>query len=503
MKTQSRREFLATTAVGSVSVSSLFLLSACTKLKTKAERPPNIVLIVTDDQGFGDLGCHGNDKIKTPNLDRLCSEGVELTQFHVSPVCSPTRASLMTGRYNYRTGVVDTYLGRSMMYPDEVTLAELLKASGYQTGIFGKWHLGDTYPLRPNEQGFHESLVHEGGGLAQPSGPEGNSYFNPILQHNGKSEKYEGYCSDIFTTTAIQFIENNKAQSFFAYLAFNAPHEPLQIEQKYVEPYKAMGLDDTTAGVYGMVTNLDENVGRLLEKLTTLNLNENTIVVFMTDNGPQHNRYNCGMRDRKGSVYEGGIRVPCFIRWQGTLKGGLKVDRLSAHIDILPTLLEICGVSKPSGLSLDGQSLFPLLSGRRIDWQDRTLFFQWHRGDEPVLYKNCAARSQQYKLVNGKELYDLGVDPGEQNDIAAQNPGVVEKMCKDYESWFRDVSSTRGYKPPRIQLGTQFQNPVVLTRQDWRGANNWSDADVGYWEVFVTQTGSYTITLRFTRQSKV
>jgi arylsulfatase A-like enzyme len=459
-----------------------------------------VVLIMTDDQGYGDLGFHGNDKIKTPNLDALARESVQLKQFYVCPVCSPTRASLMTGRYNYRTGVVDTYLGRSMMHSDEVTIAEVLGAAGYRTGIFGKWHLGDNYPLRAMDQGFQESLVHKGGGIGQPSDPPGNSYFDPILQHNGEAEEYKGYCTDIFTSAAIQFIEKNRDQPFFVYLPTNAPHGPLQIDDSYVAPYKAMSLDDRTSKVYGMITNIDENVGRLLDRLRALGLAERTIVIFLTDNGPAGQRYTAGLRGRKGSVYEGGIRVPCFVRWPGVLEAGRQVQHISAHIDILPTLLDACGIIYPEGLSMDGMSLMPLLLDREADWPDRNLYFQWHRGDEPELYRSCAARSQRHKLVNGKELYDIEADPCEQADIAARHPNIVARMRSGYEDWFRDVSATRGYAPPRIHLGTPFENPVILTRQDWRGPrSSWNKDGLGYWEVEVARSDNYEVILQFDR----
>ena len=230
-------------------------------------RQPNIVLVITDDQGYGDLGLHGNARIRTPNLDRLGRESVRFNRFYVCPVCSPTRACLMTGRWNYRTGVVDTYLGRSMMHPDEVTLAEALKAGGYRTGIFGKWHLGDNYPMRPQDQGFDEGLINRGGGLTQPSDPEGNSYFDPILYRNGRQVKTKGYCTDVVTDAALRFIERNRRKPFFAYVSTVAPHVPLQIAERWWKPYADAGLDDTTAKVYGMFENIDANVGRIMGRL--------------------------------------------------------------------------------------------------------------------------------------------------------------------------------------------------------------------------------------------
>ena len=504
MKKESRREFLRKSGAYAASIGGLASLPACRADAEQERRQPNVVLVMTDDQCYGDMGCHGNDKIKTPNLDRLHEESLRFTNFYVCPVCSPTRASLMTGRYNYRTGAIDTYIGRSMMHPDETTLAEILARNGYQTGIFGKWHLGDNYPLRAMDQGFAESLVHNGGGIGQPSDPHGNSYFDPQLKHNGVQKEYTGYCTDLFTDAAMQFVEENRDRPFFVYLATNAPHSPLQIADEYVKPYLAMGLDEPVAKVYGMVTNIDENVGRLRAKLEDLGLSENTIFVFLTDNGPCGSqgepRYNSGFRDRKGTVYEGGIHVPCFVHWPSRLEAGVEVDRIAAHIDLLPTILEACDITPSQDLALDGRSLLPLMlqqSEKRIDWPDRTLFFQWHRGDEPDLYRNSAARNQRYKLVGKNELYDLIKDPGEKRNIAVDHPEVAAEMRHLYEEWFRDVSSTRGYAPPRIHLGTPHENPVTLTRQDWRGSDGWGDNQLGYWEVTVAEPGKYDVTLRF------
>ena len=504
MNKGTRREFLRQSGAYAASMSALPSLvsrTADAQPSSNEESPPNVVLIITDDQGYGDLGCHGNDKIKTPNLDRLHEESLRFKQFYVCPVCSPTRSSLMTGRYNYRTGVLDTYLGRSMMYPDEVTIAELLSNKGYQTGIFGKWHLGDNYPMRAMDQGFQESLVHNGGGIGQPSDPSGNSYFDPILKHNGVEKKFDGYCTDIFTDAAIRFVEDNRDRPFFVYLSTNAPHSPLQISDDYVKPYLALRLDEKTSKVYGMITNIDDNVGTLRAKLEELGLDENTILLFLTDNGPCPSqgdlRYNCGFRDRKGTVYEGGIHVPCFVHWPAKLEAGAEVDRIAAHIDLLPTLMDACGVGIPEDLRLDGRSLLPLMLGETPGWPDRSLFFQWHRGDEPEPFRDCAVRTQQYKLVNGKELYDLEADPGEKKDIADQHPDVASRMSESYETWLKDVGATRGYTPPRIYLGTTHENPVTLSRQDWRGTDGWNDDKLGFWEVKVVKAGTYKITLRF------
>ena len=498
-----------------------------------AEARPNILLIMTDDQGYGDLGVHGNPKIRTPNLDRFARESVRLKSFYVSPVCSLTRASLMTGRYNYRTGVVDTYAGRSLMHPGETTIAEVLAAAGVShfrdlRQVASGW---TTRPMRPIDQGFQEALVIKGGGIGQASDPPGGtSYFDPILQHNGRSQKYQGYCSDIYTTAAIDFLGAGGDRPFFAYLAFNCPHDPLEAPAAELATYKSMNLApdelpkpdqpilppskskaDSIARVYAMVTNIDTNVGRVLSALEARGLARDTIVIFLTDNGPAQMRFNAGLRGWKGTVYDGGIHVPFYIRWPARFPSGRLVDRIAAHIDVFPTLLEACGVAKPDGLRLDGRSLLPLLSGGSdVDWPDRTLFFQWHRGDRPQPDRAFAARSQMYKLLRPEPpfesrtvpplaLFDMESDPGEQHNIAAEQPQVVERMHAEYLAWFKDVASTRGFEPIRIQIGGGRENPTILTRQDWRGPRaGWGPNDQGHWEVDVSRAGQFEVTLRLT-----
>ncbi len=526
-----RRDVLRLLAAGGAATAcpASFFFSSC----RNRSRRPNVILILTDDQGYGDLGCHGNDKLRTPSLDRLYRESLRFTNFYTCALCSPTRASLLTGRYNYRTGVVDTWVGQALMRTEEVTIAEFLKAAGYRTGIFGKWHLGDNFPLRSNDQGFEESLVHNDGLIGSISDPADNHYDDPILQHNGRAEMVKGYCTDIFFNAALDFIAADRSRPFFVYLATNVPHYPLEVADDYARPYREMGFDEKTSRTYGMIANLDENIGRLLDRLEEWAIEDDTVIVFMSDNGPQHgDRYNAGLRDIKGSMYDGGIKVPFFMRWPRRLAAGRDVDRIAAHIDILPTLLEICGVSVPAHLGLDGRSLVPLLrSGGAEEWTDRMLFFQQCRPDpegidRPRLFTHCAVRSQRYKIVmtaadpaeqetrtigfEETQLFDMAADPAETNDIARQHPEIVREMRAAYEDWFEDV--TRGIRSPvRIPLGHPDANPMTLTTQDicgpgaprlpfsWSGARRLLAGELrgsGYWNVEVVREGTYELTYR-------
>ena len=474
---------------------------------------PNIILIMTDDQGWAQVGFHGNPYIKTPTLDRLAAESTEFTQFYVEPKCAPTRAALLTGRHGYRSGVIDTYLGRTLMDPEAVTLAERLAAEGYATGIFGKWHLGDNYPLRSMDQGFGESLVHRGGGIGQPAGPPGNRYWDPTLEHNGVSKKYAGYCTDIFTDALIEFVKRNRERPFFGYLATNVPHSPFHVDEQYIEPYREMGLPENTSRVYGMITEFDENLDRLLGQLDQLGLADSTMVIFLTDNGPTQQTFTAGLKERKGSAYEGGTRVPFLFRWPGRVEAGRQIDRIAAHIDVVPTLLGAAGIDASSS-QFDGVSLWPLLSGETAAdaWPDRTIYLQNHRGDTPQLNRNASARSQRWKIVQplGKatdpmppgakfEIYDMSVDPGETKNLAGEHPGILDEMIRGYEEWFRDVSSTRGFEPVRIHLGSPSEPLATLSRFDWRGDydDRAREDSLGYWPVEIERTGAYGFTIRF------
>ncbi|MBI1310535.1 sulfatase-like hydrolase/transferase [bacterium] len=478
-----------------------------------AENRPNVVLVMTDDQGYGDVGILGNDQIVTPNIDRFASEGVRFSRFYVSPVCAPTRASLMTGRNYYRTGVIHTSRGGAKMHSDEVTIAEVLRDAGYATGIFGKWHLGDTFPMRPQDQGFGSSLVHRSGGITQtPDQP--NSYFNPLLWRNGEPVRSQGYCTDVFFDAALRFIEEHREQPFFAYIPTNAPHTPLEVADTYVQDHLNKGLDETTARVYGMVQNIDENFGRLLQRLDALGLRGNTIVIFMTDNGPQQNRYTAGLRGRKSQTYEGGIRVPFFVQWPLRVIGERIVDRIAAHIDLLPTIAAACG-AKPDTTThpLDGISLLPMLTDSKLaaaaEWPDRALFFQCHRGLHPHQFQNCAVVTQQFKLVGSPgtfgredfdpvneakfELYDLLADPGETTDLADSQPEIREQLKSRYDTWFADVKSSRNFTPGVIEIGHPDAPSIHLCRyQD----GTWVNGHSAGWSVRVDQAGRYQAIVR-------
>jgi arylsulfatase A-like enzyme len=501
--------------------------SSVTGRKDLAANKPNVILVLTDDQGYGDLSCHGNPWIKTPNLDKLWMASVRLTDFHVSPTCSPTRSSLMTGRYNDRTGVWHTVTGRSLLRENEVIMAQTFSDNGYSTGMFGKWHLGDNYPRRPIDLGFQKAVWHHGGGVGNTNDYWDNDYFDDHYFDNDVSRQFEGYCTDVWFREAKKFIDSSKDKPFFCYIATNAPHGPLYVEDKYSNPYKADTLIPSP-NFYGMITNIDENVGKLRAYLKEKGLEQNTIFIFMTDNGTasginfrgQINKgYNAGMRGKKGSPYDGGHRVPCFIYWPaGNLEKGKDFDGLTAHIDIFPSLAEMCHLVKKSGNKLDGISLWKFIKGER-EWEKgrRTLFVDSQRLEEPENYRGSAVMQEGWRLVYGKELYNMKSDPGQLSDVALLYPDKVKEMRNLYEDWFKDVFSdykTRSY----IQIGSDRAPSVVLSSHDWMGvvkpdgtrAAKAGEEDTppfahsiirkgpllnGYWDIEVMSSGKYKIEL--------
>ena len=503
----------------------IVFLIGCEKNRT----PPNVILIITDDQGYGDLNFNGNPNIITPALDNFAAESVRFNNFYVSPVCAPTRSSLMTGRYSLRTGVRDTYNGGAIMASSEVTLAEMLKQANFTTGIFGKWHLGDNYPSRPSDQGFDESLIHLAGGMGQVGDftnyfKKDTSYFDPILWHNNEQKPYQGYCSDIFTENAIEFIEKNKNNPFFCYLSFNAPHNPLQVPDEYYQIYKNIdpteGIDpnlipnekineqtkENTRKVYAMVTNIDDNLKKLFSKVEELGIKENTIVIFMPDNGPQHARYVAGMKGRKTSVYNGGIRVPFYFRYPNEFSGDKEVDQMTAHIDLLPTLSKLCGTRIPEDRKIDGRNFIPSIEGKIQP--ERSFFSYWTR-KYPELFNNIALQRGQFKLV-GKtdydseienfQLYDTNKDPFEKNNLMAQKKSIGLSLKEEMHQTFLELVNSENLKnPPRIILGSDFENPVYLNRNDAGGQRAvWNQEQAySFWKVDINKEGLYDLKFKF------
>ena len=426
-----------------------------------SSRRPNVILILTDDQGYGDVGVHGNDVLRTPNMDRLARDGVRIKEFYVMPLCSLSRAGLLTGRYNQRTGVLLPFMGAEVLRHREVTLAEALKAAGYRTALIGKWHLGRYGKYGPLTHGFDEFLGFRDGMI--------DDYFDSALEHNGLPVRISNYVTDALTDAALRFVEVNRNRPFFLFLSYNAPHVPNQVPLKYEQEYMEKGLSPHLAKVYGMITCLDDGIGRILGSVEKLGLEEETIVVFLSDNGPQMEssrqmqqfrsrewhqmdamwkgvgRYNANLRGEKATVYEGGIRSPFFARWTGHLPAGKTLEVPASHIDVLPTLLDLCGVPLPEGPELDGRSLAPFLKAGHGEAPDRTLFF-W--SDAPAMgvrprlglnRRNYAVRRGQWKLVGGNELFDLSRDPYEQKNLAERQPERVKELQQAFDRWSQEV----------------------------------------------------------------
>ncbi len=486
---------------------------------------PNIVLIISDDQGYGDFSIHGNPSLQTPNIDALAKTSVRFDRFYVNSFCAPTRAALLTGRYPLRTGCHGVTHNREAMRASEVTLAEVLQQAGYRTACIGKWHNGEQFPLTPQGQGFDESFGFNNG--------HWNAYFNPVLLRNSQPEQTSGYVSDTLTDEAIRFVTSNKSRPFFCYLSFNAPHSPFQVPDRYFDKYQNLGFDSTVAAFYGMCENLDDNVARLLSHLEAQGLDQNTIVLFLTDNGGTAGvkTYNANMRGGKTSVHEGGCRVPLFIRWPAAKWQPHIVRPIASHIDLMPTLLDLCGISVPNGIRLDGVSLAPLL---RVDadqgWPERILFTH-----NPINESNKfpgAVRTQKYRLVreiqgpaggsNAKaddasaspwQLFDMDDDPSQKKDISSIHPNIVSELSQRYEIWFEDISRDALQRLP-LPLGHSEQNPVEYHApqayfdkpiqfasgpgfaNDW--LTSWTSVESKVWfELLVEEEGEYAIELAY------
>lgn len=447
---------------------------------------PNIVLILTDDQGYGDLSCHGNPILRTPNIDRLHAGGVRFTDFHVSPTCSPTRSALLTGRHEFKNGVTHTILERERLTPDAVTLAQVLQSAGYTTGIFGKWHLGDEPDRWPSNRGFDEMFVHGAGGIGQTyegscGDAPNNTYFDPAILHNGKFTKTSGYCTDVFFAQAISWIESVKGQRpFFCYIPTNAPHAPLQVRPEDQARYDDKVDDPNVAKFFGMLANIDDNVGRLLDKINNWGLERNTLVIFMNDNGGTAGVtvFNAGMRGAKVTPWSGGTRASSLWRWPGKLRPA-DCDRLAAHIDVFPTLAEIAGAELTGKVvtQVEGRSLVPLLQNPQAEWDDRVLFThvgRWPKGAriDDYKYAHCGVRTSRWHLVcdtNGDkewQLFDIRSDPGEQANVATQNAGVVQDLDAKYAAWW---ASLPPYLVNENVVGPKVNPFKALYRQQFGG----------------------------------
>jgi arylsulfatase A len=488
-----RRNFIRTSASLAV---GLPLLSAC---DSSTGAPPNVVLVLTDDQGFGDVPRNGNQYLDTPVLDRFADQGACLQRFYVSPVCAPTRAALLTGRYPWRCGVTGVTRGRETMRLDEVTIADLFGRAGYATGCFGKWHNGAHYPYHPMGRGFDRFLGFCAG--------HWNNYFDTRLDADGQMIETGGYIADVLTDGAIDFIRHNADNPFFLYLPYNTPHSPFQVPDEFYDKYFARTGDPTLATIYGMIDNMDGNFGRVLSTLEETGVRRNTIVVFITDNGPQTERFNAGLRERKGSVYDGGTRVPCYIQWPGHIKPGTVVDHPCGHVDILPTLCAMAGVSRDGTQPLDGLDVTPLLTGDDIHWPDRKLYTGW--GRRGALHTEC------WNVVvphdGPPQLYDIPVDSGQRSDQAARHPDIAAGLAAAYTNWKTDAQSG-GLEVPPAPLGYEGW-PLALPGHEaglsgefsYHGRSGWANdwvqniggGGAAEWKIDVVEPGEYEISLDY------
>jgi arylsulfatase A-like enzyme len=475
-----------------------------------AQEKPNVVIVITDDQGWGDLACNGNPWIKTPALDKLRSQGTMLANYHVDPTCAPTRSALMTGRYSDRVGVWHTIQGRSMLRRRETTMADVFGTNGYATGIFGKWHLGDVYPYRPEDRGFQHCVYHAAGGVGQAPDYWGNDYFDDTYVVNGKLQRFEGFCTDVWFNEGIKFIQKSAkaGKPFFAYITSNAPHGPLYCPEKYTRLYEGQSKVPYKE-FYGMITNIDDNMTRLMETLDKEGLADNTILIFTTDNGTAggikgDKGYDGNMRGKKGSEYDGGHRVPFIVRWPGgNIEAGKSVDRLTAHIDILPTFIDLCSLNAPE-IEFDGTSLRDLLYGSSQTWPNRSLIVESQRVVDPVKWRKCSVMTDRWRLVNGKELYDIKADPKQASEVSNQHPEVFERLKGDYEKFWADVSSEHNLISYMV-IGSDHSPIVSLSSHDWLVPGTpWNQGHIrkgdhakpAKWALEVEQSGHYEISLR-------
>lgn len=494
----------------------LLLTIAIAALAHGADNRPNVILILTDDQGYGDFSCHGNPVLKTPNLDRLHDESLRFIDFHAAPMCTPTRGQIMTGVDALRNGAMNVSSGRALLRREFPTMPQIFAASGYRTAIFGKWHLGDNYPFRPQDRGFQECLWFPSSHIGAVPDAWENDYFDDTYNHNGQRERFAGYCTDVFFTQASAWIRDRaaKKEPFFAYIAPNAPHGPLFVPEKYRQPYK--NLKPNVASFFGMVAKIDERMGELDSLLRESGLRDNTILIFMTDNGGTAGVpiFNAGMRGTKVTLWEGGHRVPCFIRWpSGHLGEPRDIAGLAESQDILPTLIDLCGLRKPSGARFDGISLLPTLRDNAPLPEDRMLVINYSRmphklshfaPDNPAVPKRdgAAVLWKRWRLIEDRELYNLDADPLQERNVIAQHPDVAAAMRARLDAWWNGVKDRVNEFQP-ITIGDDADNPAILTACEWADVFLDQQAQVrrgerknGFWHIDVARAGRYSFELR-------
>jgi len=505
--TLTRRDLLKSACVGAFAAAIPIRGQAAS-----ADKRPNIVVILADDQGWGDLRVHGNLNIETPNIDSLARDGALFDRFFVCAVCAPTRAEFLTGRYHSRGGVHGVSTGAERLNVDEKTIADTFKAGGYATAAFGKWHNGTQWPYHPNARGFDEYYGFCSGhwGL----------YFDPVLEHNGKIVRGQGYITDDLTNHALGFIEQNKGRPFFCYLPFNTPHSPMEVPDSFFDklednPIKMRNRDpekeeiQMTRAALAMCENIDWNVGRVLKKLEELNLDKKTIVIYFSDNGPNSWRWNGGMKGRKGSTDEGGLRVPCMFRWPGRIKPGTRIPRIAGAIDFLPTLADMTGVRVVSTKPLDGTSVKPLLFGQTDNWPDRMIFS--HQSGK------VSVRTQQYRLDAAGNLFDMETDPRQDHDISGDKPQITEKLKSAVARWKKEVLGnfkddrpfSVGYAEfPTTPLPARDGVPHGNVQRSGKAPNcsfftNWlNKKDAMTWDIEVATTGDYEAAVYYTCPQK-
>jgi arylsulfatase A-like enzyme len=489
----------------------LFILtSACNSdIAVEQDRPSNVIIILTDDQGWGDLSMNGNTNLSTPHIDGIAAAGATFSNFYVAPVCSPTRAELLTGRYSFRSGIYSTGGGGERMDVDETTLAEVFKRAGYETAAYGKWHNGMQYPYHPNARGFDDFY-----GFC--SGHWGN-YFSPMLEHNGKIVQGNGFLIDDFTDRGLAFMEKNRDKPFLLYLPFNTPHTPFQAPERNWKPFEnkeitmraKVGREDLveTRAALAMVENIDENVGRIITKTEELGIDDHTIVLYFSDNGPARNRWNGGMKDRKGSTNEGGVRSPLVMKWPGKIEAGTKVERLTSVIDLLPTLGDMCGIPYDTRYPLDGISMKNTITATATEWEDRYLLNTWK--------EQISIRSQKYRLSHEGGFYDIEADRGQTRDLSEDLPELkaafVEVAEAFYEQKVRELPAVDerpfylghpAMKYTQIPARDGTAHGAIQRSNRWPNCSfftNWTSMqDSITWQVEVPASGKFKVSLYYT-----